>query len=418
MKIDLLKSFPAAVIILAVLTILPMALGAGQEQAAPAPASAPAYIQVPVAVRVWEGDKFMPDLKLEDFEVVINGRPQALSSLFFVDRSSITRKEGAASSLPDTSRKFYFLFQLFEWHPKLADGIKSFFNEGFLPGDSLNIQTPMRNYVLSATSLAGKSRETLAKEMTDIVRRDITEGGMAYKSVLRDLRRIVMAIGSANPMSQTNVDDGGSSMEALGLDNLLMQYREPLARMEALRHIDEEKIVRFGQSLKGVPGQKIVFFVYQREFNPELSPTVVNELIDSNQENQNVLSAIHEFQTYHRNVSLNPERIARAFASSNVDFNLLFIFKDPDRMAGITMREQSEDIFKIFAATAQATGGSVYNSQDPAISIKNTIKDSEKYYLLYFDAPAAGAPGAFESLKVTVKGKDYKVVNRQGYALN
>ncbi len=405
----------ASIFLFAALACLPLALNAGQEQTA----SAPVRAQVPLAVRVWNGDTFVPDLKLEDFEVTVNGQPQALTSLFFVDRSSITRREGEVSTLPDTSRKFYFLFQLFEWHPKLAEGIRKFFNEGFLPGDSLNIQTPMRNYVLSATSLANKPRETLAEEMTSIVRRDITEGGMAYKSILRELRRIVMSIGGANPMAQTGVDEGGATMEQYGLENLLQQYREPLARMEALRRIDEEKIVRFAQSLKAVPGQKIVLFVYQREFNPELSPTVINALIDSNQENQNVLSAVHElFQTYHRNVSLNPERIAQGFASSNVDFNFLFINKDPDRMAGISMREQSEDIFKIFAQTAQTTGGIVDNSQDPSISIKSTLKASEKYYLLYFQPPAAGASGAFESLKVTIKGRDYKVLNRQGYSLN
>jgi hypothetical protein len=415
MRINSPKALLTATLLLIAFAAFPFMLGAAQEQAAQASSAG----QVPLAVRVWDGKKFVPDLKLEDFEVTVNGQARPVSSLFLVDKSSVTRREGTANVLPDTSRRFYFLFQLFEYNPKIGDGIRDFFKEGFLPGDSLSIQTPMRNYVLGATALMSKPRDALAKEMIEIVRRDITEGGMAYKSILRELRRIVMSIGSANPMAQTNVEEGGSSMEQLGLENLLMQYREPLARMDALRRIDEDKIVQFAQSLRSVPGQKIVFFVYQREFNPELSPTVLNALIDSNQDNQNVLSGIHElFQTYHRNISLDPERIGHSFAASGVDFNLLFINKEPDRMAGITMREQSEDVFKIFAKTAQMTGGIVDNTQDPGIAIRDALKASERYYLLYFAAPAGAAAGSFQGLTVTIKGKEYKVLSRQGYQVD
>jgi hypothetical protein len=402
----ILKRFiPAVALAVLLLTGLPIHLRS--QGAAPAP--------ITVAVRIFDRDNFVPGLGLQDFELLENGVPQKLENLFQVDKSSVVRKDGPAEVLPDISRKFYMLFQLFEYHPKLSEAIHNLFNEVLLPGDSLYIQTPMRNYTLSSISFAQKPRGALAKEMDEIVRRDISQGGLYYKSLLKELRRFVSAIGGANTMGG-NPEDSGESTSVFGLEYNLSQYRESLSKMEALRYIDENKILQFANVLKSQPGQKIVFYLYQREFRPELTSVAVSQLIDSNQDNQNILNDLHElFQVYRRNVSLDPARIMNAYADSGASFNFLFMNKTPESLTGVVMREQSEDMFKLFTRVAEATGGTSDTSQNPAASIKAVAKASEACYLLTYIPSQAAEHGTFKTISVKVKDKNYRIMSRAGY---
>jgi len=399
------KGMSAAALVLLFLISFPVLMRS--QEAAPA--------QVTVAVRVFNGNDFVPGLNLQDFELLENGVPQKLENLFQVDKASVVRKDGPAEVLPDTTRKFYMLFQLFEYHPKLSEAIHRLFNEVLLPGDSLYIQTPMRNYTLSAISFAQKPRDVLAKEMDEIVRRDITQGSLLYKSLVKELRRFVAAIGGANSMAG-NPEDSGDFASEFGLEYNLTQYRESLSKMEAIRTIDPNKILGFANVLKSQPGRNFVFYVYQREFRPELNSMTVNELIDANQDNQNVISELHDlFQVYHRNVSLDPTAIVNAYADSGADFNFLFMNKTPETIPGVVMREQSEDMFKLFTRVAEATGGISDSSQNPAAAVKAASKASEMYYLLTYTPSPAAKDGSFKTVSIKVKGKGFRVVSRAGY---
>ena len=100
---------------------------------------------IPVAVRVFDGKQPVTSLRLQDFEVLENGIPRPVEALYLVDKNAIERREAAQDFQPDVTRKFYFLFQLFEYHPKLAEAIRYLFDQELLPGDSLEIQTPSRD---------------------------------------------------------------------------------------------------------------------------------------------------------------------------------------------------------------------------------------------------------------------------------
>jgi hypothetical protein len=368
---------------------------------------------IPVAVRVFDGKQLVTDLALKDFEILENGIPRPVEALYFVDKNAIERRESDRDYRPDVSRKFYFLFQLFEYHPKLAEAIQYLFNQELLAGDSLEIQTPMRNYKLTPAAFANKSKNVLAEEMTNIVKKDITQGSLAYNNLLNELKRYVRAIGGTNPMEELETDtDTGE----FGLEMLLLHYKETLAKMEALRQIDIDKFIRFAQALKNQSGQKFVFFIYQREYSPEISPTVIHEIMSNNQELPHVLEGIQElFMSYSRNISQNTQKLRESFADSSAHFNLIFMNKAPVQLARIVMREQSEDIFNAFSAVAQATGGIVDTSQNPAAGIETALKTSNKYYLLYFTPFSEATEGMFRSIKIRVKDRGYAVVNRQGY---
>jgi len=404
------KNIP--LLIMTLIFLSPMnGLSPANQQQAEKPELRPAAI--PVAVRVFDGKQLVTDLALKDFEILEDGNPRPVEALFFVDKNAIERRETGRDYQPDVSRKFYFLFQLFEYHPKLAEAIQYLFNQELLAGDSLEIQTPVRNYKLTAAAFANRPKNVLAEEMTNIVKKDITQGSLAYNTLLNELKRQVRAIGGGNPMGGLETE---TEAEEIGLELLLPRYRETLAKMEALRRIDIDKFIRFAQALKNQSGQKFVFFIYQREYRPEISPRVIQELMANNQELPHVLDGIQElFLSYSRNISQNTQKLGESFADSSAHFNLIFMNKAPAQLARIVMREQSEDIFKAFSAVAQATGGIVDTTQNPAAGIETALKTSNKYYLLYFTPFSEAAEGMFRSIKIRVKDRDYTVVNRQGY---
>jgi hypothetical protein len=370
--------------------------------------------RISVAVRVFDAGRFVSDLSLKDFEVLEAGMPVTPEAVFLVRKDKIERREGASEIQPDVSRTIVLLFQLLDYHSKIPEALDFFFKDELLPGDTLEIQTPMRNYKLTPEALAKKSRASLAKELAEIVKKDIVQGGMAYNSTMRDLKRFVRQIGGVGRTglgdTEGEVDDGSS------LEHQLTQYADNLQKMETLRVIDEEKLLGFARTMKAQAGRKNVFYIYQREFRPEISSQTIDQLMFNNQDRPNVMAEVQSlFRMYHRSITLNHARLKQAFADSGMNFNFLFMNRPPERISGINMREQSEDIFKALNAAAEATGGASDTSQNPAASIKSTMKTSEAYYLLFFSPSTAAPPGTFIDLRVKVKGKDYKTAHRAGY---
>ena len=387
---------------------------AALSAAADAKAAAGSAKPVPIVVRVFEGNRFVPDLSLKDFAIEESDLPVSSEALFLVRKSTIERREGRADVQPDLSRRIVLLFQLTGYDNKISGALEFLFLKELLPTDTLEIQTPMHNYKLTAAALAAKPRDVLARELTGILRKDIIEGGMAYNSALRDLKRSVRQIGRVGRtgLSDTEgeVDDGTS------LEQQLMQYGEHLQQMESLRMVDENKLVSFAEGMKSLSGQKLVFFVYQREFRPEISPQTQDILVLNNQDRPDILAAVETlFSSYRRPINLNREPIIKAFADSGMYFNFLYMNREPERISGINMREQSEDVYKALSDAAEATGGVTDTSQNAAVSLASALMATESSYILYYTTSTAAPPGTFINLKVSVKGKDYRVVHRAGY---
>jgi hypothetical protein len=387
---------------------------AALSAAADAQAAAGSAKPVPVVVRVFEGNRFVPDLSLKDFAIEESDLPVSAEALFLVRKSTIERREGRADVQPDLSRRIVLLFQLTEYDNKIPGALEFLFLKELLPSDTLEIQTPMHNYKLTAAALAAKPRDVLARELNGFVRKDIIEGGMAYNSALRDLKRSVRQIGGVGRTglgdTEGEVDDGTS------LEQQLMQYGEHLQQMESFRMVDEKKLVSFAEGMKSLRGQKLVFFLYQREFRPEINPQTLDTLVLNNQDRPDILAALETlFSAYRRPINLNREPIIKAFADSGMYFNFLFMNRQPERISGINMREQSEDVYKALSDAAEATGGVTDTSQNAAVSLASALMATESSYILYYTTSTAAPPGTFINLKVSVKGKGYRVVHRAGY---
>jgi hypothetical protein len=82
------------------------------------------------------------------------------------------------------------------------------------------------------------------------------------------------------------------------------------------------------------------------------------------------------------------------------------------------MREQSEDVFKVFSQVAVSSGGIVDTSQNPAAAFANASDLIDPSYLLYYSPEAYVRDGGFRTIVVKVKGRDYRILHRQGYYAN
>jgi VWFA-related protein len=373
-------------------------------------------IEIEVPVRVTNGNIFVDNLTIDDFELYENDQLQKIKSLYLIKDATLQRNESPSWTSPSTERQFFMLFQMQDFIPRLNDVIDYLFNEVLQEKDSLTIMTPLKRYTLSNQALQTKSKEVLAEELKGLIRKDTLMGGSDYNSLLRELKRLVTSISNSNPMSGIEHD---STSGQFGIEILLNRYTQTLQKMDEIRIVDEKKILMLAQQLKRISGQKIVFFFYQREFRPELEPRITNQITSLYQDKPEIMDLVQDlFQMYHRQSSIRLDRLKMAFADSSILFNFIFMNKDPENISGIRMNEQSEDIFNIFTEVATSTGGIVDNSQNPAAGFKNAVNTSESYYLLTYTPTNYQADDQFKEIKVMLKDKDYKVFHRDGYFAN
>jgi len=377
-------------------------------------------INVAVPVRVLDGESFVDSVPIDDFELYENGILQKIDALYLIKDTNTSRKEADRQFDPLLSRTFYFLFQLTDWDPNLGDAVEYFFNDVFLPGDSLVIMTPERTFRLSPQAFAAKPKEATSKELIKILRKDIQLGNSRYKTTMRNLRRLVGEIKSASGVS-TGVSspdqlDTGFSDQSLTLELLLPRYADAIREMDELRFVDQQTFISFAGALKKQLGQKNVYLFYQREFRPEINPSLLSEISMNYQDRPAILGKLSElFDLYKRNPRLDGDKINQAFADSSLLFNFIFSDKIAARYAGIYMREQSEDIFQIFSEAAEATGGIVESSQNLFTGFKKAAEISAQYYLLYYSPVNYIKDGSFKSIEVKVKNQNYSITNRKGY---
>jgi VWFA-related protein len=373
-----------------------------------------------VPVRVFDGDEFIDSLKIENFELFEDGVPQNIEALYLAKKDRISREEEYKEFFPATNRSFYLIFQLTDYHPKLEGVIDFFFESVIVPGDTLTIQTPIKNYTLSQNALKTRSKKAVAAELKKILRKDIQVGSTEYNSLIRDLSRLVRAIQSSAGFGSRASATGGfetdQTDDQFGIEFLLPRYRNSLNKLDNLRVADEKKFLAFASHLKDREGQKNVFFFYQREFRPEIAPVVLNQMEAAYQDRPEVLGAIQElYMFYNRDLKMDLDRLTQAFSDSGMLFHFIFMSKDKKYISGIHMNEQSEDVFKALSNAAKATGGFMDSSHNPEIAFRNVINATEYYYILYYSPIDYRADGAFKNIEVRVKEKNYKLNYRTGY---
>jgi hypothetical protein len=380
---------------------------------------------VEVPVRVYDGDRFVDDLTLNDFEVLENGVPQKVAAVYLVRKTSVLRKELTSPMEPNTHRTFYLDFELYEYLPKLREGLALFVNKVLHPDDDLAVITPMRTYRLKSEVLARLPKEQVIEDLNGLVRKDVMAGNIEYRHALDDVKLAARDIIREMTKEDSSGFGGGNqiSMSSIGfgttgdIDEIIEQYRSYLARLENMREVDQRRILGLARHLEGVPGQKHVFLFYQKEYIPVLEKKTLGLYIDSLPEHtQMSLNSLFDFHP--RPVTINANLIEQTFSNSSIAVHFLFLTPSPTPSPGLSYDERSEDIFNPFLEIAKATGGMAESTANPAFAMQKAGEASENYYLLYYVPGNSVADGKFKEIKVSVKGRSYQVTNRAGYFAN
>src|SRR5512135_2806155 len=69
-------------------------------------------VNITVPVRVFEGDRFVDNLTIRDFEVLEDGKPQKIEAVYLVNKTAVEPQVAGTASHPWSSRSFFLFFNL------------------------------------------------------------------------------------------------------------------------------------------------------------------------------------------------------------------------------------------------------------------------------------------------------------------
>ncbi|MGD1008578.1 MAG: hypothetical protein ABR951_00335 [Candidatus Aminicenantales bacterium] len=372
-------------------------------------------LNIAVPVRVFQGDRFVDNLTLQDFEVYEDGEPQKIEAVYLIKKTNLERKEEITTFKPETSRSFYLFFSLYEPNPQVSKALAYFFQNVITPEDHLLVISPRAVYDLKK-EIAGKvPAEKIVAELNKKLRKDILAGNSAYLSVLADLKRMVGAGSNLETDTAEMSEEARLGMFGTGtIEEYLMRYRADVNQLEQLRTIDEEKFLDFARALKKTEGQKIVFYFYQKEFVPLLDAKTIGKYF----ENPFVQSLITELSDIlNQKSSLDMDRLKKTFADSSINVHFLYLTKNPADMA-LTQIGERQDIFSTFDEIAKATGGLTARSANADYLMRQAAAAAENYYLLYYSPKDKKQDGRFRQIRVEIKTGSYRISHLSGYFAN
>jgi hypothetical protein len=345
-------------------------------------------INIEVPVRVYDGDTFIDNLTLKDFEIYEDGVLQKVEAVYLVKKTDIEReesdiqtKEAQKRFIPEVSKRFFILvFETIDYLPQLGEVIDYFFSKVYSKDDSLTVVSPLKTYELKKEIFKLKPLDDIKEELKEKLKQDTIDGNWEYKNIIREIVR-----GDATP------------------DDFL--------RLKEMRYIEGSKLLNFADYLKNIEGPKHVFLFYQRE----VLPRNYNPL-----QYQSYVMTLDEFEF---DITFDADKVKQVFSDASITAHFLYLTNtqqfaiSPERMesGSIMLQDRSMNIFSAFSEVAQATGGVTESSMNPAFIFKKAITASENYYLLYYTPKDYKSDGEFRDIKVKVKGKNYKVLHRAGY---
>lgn len=386
-------------------------------------------INVEVPVRVFRGSIFIDNLTIDDFEVYEDGKLQRLEAVYLIRKQNIERKEEKRKFNPDTARTFYLFFEITEYSPRIDDALHYFMQNVLLPEDNLVIVTPMKSYEMNPQALKLKSNDEIVKELRSLLRRDAMLGSSEYRSALSDLTKLTKAFSavfqSAGEEMRLNQDVSSEFAEAYSedptslLEMLIDNYRNVIQRLGELRYVDQSKLLDFAGTLKDKEGQKYVFLFYEREYVPQIEPSLLMKIESEFQSSQYLTQNLAElFSFFRREITFDIDWVKQAYADSSASIHFMFFTQPAQHVPGIRFEEHSEDVYSAFREMAVATGGITESSANPFMLFKNAVESSENYYILYYTPLRYRKDGQFKNIQVKVKNADYRVTYRAGYFAN
>jgi hypothetical protein len=379
-------------------------------------------VNVEVSVRVFKDGLFVDNLGIDDFEVYEDGKPQKVEAIYLIKKSAIRRREEVRRFAPETDRYFYLLCEISDYTPKLENAISDFIYDVMAPGDNLTVVTPMKVYRMKRNTLVVLPKDELARQFKEILRKDALIGNAEYRTIIEDISHIVRALsaGASDEEAFKLVDPtSGLAYQDFSQDSLITRYASLLQILESMRRVDEGKLLEFAELLKSQEGQKNVFLLYQRDFIPQMQPDILSKYVGRyGNRPEFAYNISYLFEFFNRDLSFDVERVKHAFSDSSISIHFMFFTKPAPPVPGMRFVEDSEMVFAAFKEMAEATGGMVDSSANPAALFRKAADASENYYILYYRPKDYKADGKFRNIEVKVKRKSFRVIHRAGYFAN
>ncbi len=349
-------------------------------------------VNIEVPVRVYDGAKFVGELTIDDFELYENGILQTVDAVYLINKTIAKREESRIDTQdnkkifsPQLSRQFVLIFEVRDVFPEVEKAIWYFFDNVLIPSDKLIVGTPLKTYNFKANSWKFVSREEMANQLIDKLRRD---------ALIR-------------PVDWGNLDDYMNYEDMNRSDMEDVHFGQ--------RYIDEKNLFNIAEYLKSLPGQKNVFLFLQQELIDYGMPTATSSVTDM-MSNLDYLTNLSRIASYGY-VSNN---IKKAFADSTILFNLLYLKNRKVVTSGSLLNkiDLAGGLFSTFKDLSKITGGLTQTTANVADSFKKAVDASENYYLLYYTPKDYKADGKFKRIKVKIKGQKYRIIHRSGYIAN
>ena len=352
-------------------------------------------VNVEVQARVFQGDTFINNLTLKDFEVYEDGILQKVEAVYLVKKNNIEREESAILKeqarqifRPEVSRHFVLMFEIMDHMPQLDEAIDYFFQDILTPIDTLHVITPVKTYHFKPEALSRMPKEKISEQLKSKLRADIIKGSLDYKSAMRSLEKIF----------------------TFGVDADLQRsmFVDQARILKDLRSFSEERMETLADFLKQQPGQKQLFLFYQSEQIP-------------------LLSTLDDYEKLEliEDLFFDLNKIKQLFSDSSISAHFLYVtlknmrdwLSTPETMAPLRVEyyDQSNEIYNAFKEIARTTGGITDSSKNPGFLFRKAADASENYYLLYYTPKNYSADGTYRKIEVKVKGEKYSVTHREGY---
>lgn len=340
-------------------------------------------VNIEIPVRVFKGDAFIDDLTLADFEITEDGIPQTPLAVYLIKKAAVQMSQGS-SFRPDVEKRHFILFfEMDDFLPELEEAIDVFFNTVLTPNDTVRIITSQSAVQLKKDALVKSTREVMARQVKERLRKDFRAGSQPLRSLIEDLRMIrTFAV---------SPDDEFTVFQQKMISNQIFD----------LKSFDHTRLEALAKFLGSIEGSKQVLLFYQKE---------------------EYLITGYDPDGVQRSVDFEPGRIRNLFADASAAIHFLFLTKTKADVT-VEYRESGEarkvdlgqEFYQVYRELAAATGGLIDSSANAAAAMKRAAEAAENYYLLYYQPSAYKKDGKYKSIRVDVKKPGLRVLHRSGY---
>jgi len=389
--------FPGLAAMLGIIALL----GLGSQLPQP-PQHNVTVVNIEVPVRVFDGDRFVDNLTMADFEVFENGVLQKVEAAYLIQKTTVLRNatidNGPPSFIPIIqpdekvkNRHFLLIFEMDEYLPQLGKALEYFCSNVLAPNDSLRIITPENLWEIKRGPLTEDSRAKMAEDIKSKLRKSLTLSGSELRGLIMNLR-----------ISSQSMSDG-SDPEFTGF----IGGRDIIERIVSLKSMNVRQYAQFAKFIKPLDGQKYVFIFYQKEsfVIPSSFKKMFGEIASTRQE------------------VVDNNEIKNLFADADTTVHFLFVtktktttndveYKDSGDAASV---EMSGEFYKAFRNLADATGGISEATANPIYGFKRALDATENFYLVYYKPANYKVDGKYKEIEVKVKSGQYRVNHRAGY---